>query len=65
MDDMASERLDSVENEMEEFFDVNEVDDVDDDNPMSSSSINRRKMLSKDVDFYNRRDSKAHPNQRS
>ena len=30
MDDMASERLDSVENEMEEFFDVNEVDDVDD-----------------------------------
>lgn len=61
MDDMASERLDSVENEMEEFFDVNEVDDVDDDNPLS----NKRLMINKDADFYNRRDSKAHPNQRS
>ena len=59
MDDMASERLDSVENEMEGFFDVNELDDVDDDNPLS------RKKNGKDIDFYNRRDSKAHPNHRS
>ena len=64
MDDMASERLDSVENEMEEFFDVNEVDDVDDDNPMSSSA-RRKMMMGKEVDFYNRRDSKKQPNMRS
>ena len=44
---------------MEEFFDVNEVDDVDDDHPLS-----RHQKASK-LDFYNRRDSKAHPNQRS
>lgn len=61
---MASERLDSVENEMEEFFDVNEVDDVDDDNPMSSSA-RRKMMMGKEVDFYNRRDSKKQPNMRS
>ena len=64
MNDMASERLDSVENEMEEFFDVNEVDDVDDDNPMSSSA-RRKMMMGKEVDFYNRRDSKKQPNMRS
>ena len=41
---------------MEEFFDVNCLDDVDDDdNPVSQAKI----------DFYNRRDSKAHPNARS
>lgn len=41
---------------MEEFFDLNAIDDVDDDNPMSQQQK---------IDFYNRRDSKAHPNHRS
>ena len=41
---------------MEEFFDLNAMDDVDDDNPMSQQQK---------IDFYNRRDSKAHPNHRS
>ena len=54
--DMASQRLDSVEGEMEEFFDVNALDDVDDDNPRPGQDGK--------IDFYNRRDSKAQPNQK-
>ena len=49
---MAGQRLESVEDQFEEFFDVNAVDDVEDD-------------FHKQSDFYNRRDSKTQPNQRT
>ena len=59
--DMAGQRLESVEDQFEDFFDVNGEDDVDDDD-MVGGAQNKRE---KDLDYYSRRDSKTSPNMRT
>ncbi len=70
---MASERLDSIGPEFEEYFDINQLDDDDDDNPTqpfsaSAEAITRQHKDGK-IDFYNKerlekRPSNVSPNAR-